>query len=151
MSLELPNYTLLFQLLFFGATIYTLSRFVFRPLLVVIQERRKRTLEALKIAETVSKEAASALNRYQTKIEQYKDELRAAREEVRQSLAKEEADQLRKIREDFLKITRETKKNIEVQLRKSETALSNEIEELSGEIFKKFSLRGNEETCPARQ
>ena len=88
MSLDLPNFTLIIQfVLFFGAFLM-LNIFVFTPLLKVIEERRKKTIETFKKTEELSQKAASLSHEYEGKLKDYRTQLKQKVDGERQEFLK---------------------------------------------------------------
>lgn len=141
MTLGIPNYTIFIQFFFFLGTLFVLHRFVFIPVLRVIEERRKKTIETFEEAQALSQDGAKKLLDYQEKMGSYKDTLREMKEGVKEELMNQESEQIAKTREDFLSLMQETKRKIATQLTQAQTKLSADINEVSLEIFKKLVSR----------
>lgn len=139
MTLELPNYTIFIQFLLFMGSLFVLTRFVFNPVMAVIEERRKKTTQALEQAQSLTKEATVSLDAYREKMGAHKETLKSTREGVRKELSGRETEKIAELRGAFLETMKETRKSVFEQLKKAEVQLTQDIETLSAEIYTKFS------------
>lgn len=141
MSFEFPNQTLFVQFLIFLATLFVLNRFVFIPLLAIIEERRKKTTKALKEAEELIKKTEELNVEWGRKIGIYKDHIRQTKERLRQEVLRRDSLEIGKTKEMFLISFKEAKEKIQQELMKSEVAIQSELKEMTADLFYKFLKR----------
>src|SRR3990167_11261655 len=70
--MEIKWYQLLFQIINFGVLVWLLNRFLYRPIINIIEQRNKKIIDSIKAAEDTLKE--------KTKIEELKKLARAEAE-----------------------------------------------------------------------
>ena len=138
MTLELPNYTLIIQFLLFVMAFGVLNVFIFSPFLQVIEARRKKTVDAIKRAEHLSKEATAILSQYELKLREQKEQIRKRTEQARQELNQKQSKHLEGIRADLLKNMNLKKQEIQKNTKIATEELSKEVEKLSEELSQKF-------------
>jgi F-type H+-transporting ATPase subunit b len=122
---------MIWTLVFFGLTFYTLKRFAFGRIQQLIDERRERIRKAIEEADKARAEARRLLEEHRQLIGQAKGEA----EEIR-STAKHEADaQLRRVKDeaeaDRRRRLEETKRQIEAETRRALEQIRAEVAELS--------------------
>ena len=138
MSLDLPNYTFWIQLMLFFGAFLALNYLVFTPLLKVIEERRKKTIETFKKTEELSQKTASLSHEYDGKLKEHRSHLKQKIEGARQEFLKNQAQILEKNREDFSQGMKRHQVGIGQQVVLAEKELTQDIENASLEIAHKF-------------
>lgn len=140
MSLELPNFTLAIQfMLFFGAFL-VLNQFIFVPLLKVIEERRKKTIETFKNSEDLSQKAIALSQEYEGKLKDYRGDLKQKVESARQDLLKKQAQILDEKKAELSQGIKRHRAIVQQQIAVAEKELVKDIEEISLDIARKFGV-----------
>lgn len=141
MSFEFPNQTIFVQFLIFLATLFVLNRFIFIPLLAIIEERRKKTTRAFKEAESLVKKTEELNNEWGRKVGIYKDHIRQTKERLRQELLRRDSEELGKTKAVLLISFKEAQEKIQQESKRSETTLQAELKGMVSDIFHKLITR----------
>lgn len=141
MSFEFPNQTVFIQFFIFLATLFVLNRFVFIPLLAIIEERRKKTTRAFKEAESLVKKTEELNAEWGRKVGIYKDHIRQTKERLRQELLRRDSEELGKTKEALLISFKGAQEKIQQESKRSETTLQAELKGMVSDIFHKLVTR----------
>jgi F-type H+-transporting ATPase subunit b len=99
--------TLLFQIFNFVVMVVILTRFFFKPVVRILDERAKRVTNALDEAERREKEAADAYAEYQEKLSQTQQQVAALRQQAQQDLDQARKSALGETREEIEKMRKQ--------------------------------------------
>lgn len=99
--MELNWSTFILELINFLVLVWILKRFLYQPVLAVIDRRKARIEGILQDARAMEKEAGSLRREYGERLEQWEQEKTREREGLRQELDKERERALENLREDL--------------------------------------------------
>ena len=100
------NYTLFIQIMVFFAVLWVLTRFLFRPVLKILDERTKKIEGLNKKGKEIEKEI-------ERKTEVYKDSLKGAKQEALKVKDDLKKDALKEEKEEIMAVTKKAKEIIE--------------------------------------
>ena len=123
MSLDLPNFTLVIQFVLFLAAFLMLYYWVFIPLLKVIEERRKKTIETFKNTEELSQKTMSLSHEYEDKLKDYRAQLKQKVDGERRELLKKQGQAIEETRQAHSKSMKNYRENIQKQIHMAEKEL----------------------------
>jgi F-type H+-transporting ATPase subunit b len=109
--MELDWTTFLLEIGNFLILVWILQRFLYRPVLTVIAERRAATQRTLNEAATKAIEAEALRARYETRLSDWAQEKEQSRAQLRDELAAERARQLAQLQADLAE-EREKRRNL---------------------------------------
>jgi len=134
----IPDFTLVVQMVLFGTLVFALNSLLFKPILSII-DRRKKQLEELEneinlFSESVEKKASE----YEDKLKQAK--IKAS--EMKKEIIQEGVDQAKNIvdavRNEIPVIAREFQQKMDKEVEKAKTILDGHSQRLSMEIAQKI-------------
>ncbi len=142
---------LLFQIINFGVILFILSRFLYKPLLGMLQKRKTEIANALANAERVRQEAAAQQVEFQKQLE-------AARREGQEAIARATA-QSEKVRQEIIakasaeaaQIKAKAIADVEYERKQAMMALQREIADLSLAMTRKVLAGGMVNEATHRQ
>lgn len=117
--------SLLFQVINFLILLYVLHRFVYKPLIVVLEKRRKQVDESVKKAEAIDRELEEAQSKHQDILNEARVEAQGIRE-----TASKDADGIR------TKKIEETRQEIQGLLDKARAQINEEKNQALSEVRK---------------
>ena len=133
-----PNQTLIIQIIIFLVLMMVLNRVLFRPMLALLEERKKRTEGRREQALVAEDQAKEMWEDYQAKLA----EARAKAESVRIELVRQgEAERQRltdEASEEAKKTVEELKAQVQQQAVKAKEALAAEVDALSKMMAEKI-------------
>lgn len=144
--------TLLFQILNFVVMAVILTRFFFKPVIRILDERSKRVTSALDEAENREQEATEMYAEYQRQVAEMQEQVRAARQQAEQELeqtrrrvldeARGEIQKMReKAKEEALEAHQQAIHQHRLELGRLTTTLSGRLmREAGGEGFQESSI-----------
>ena len=138
MSLDLPNSTFFIQLFFFLFTLFILNRFVFRPLILVIEERRKRGQETSSEATKITEKTQVLLMEYENKRAGYREQRHQKLEELKTKLYEAQNKQVEVARAEISRNFKKAKDSLAQSVQTAKTALENETISIVKTITEKF-------------
>jgi F-type H+-transporting ATPase subunit b len=104
--------TLLFQIFNFVIMVVILTRFFFKPVVRILDERSKRVTSALDEATRREKEAAEAYAQYQERLSQTQQQVAALRQQAQQDLDQARKRTLGETREEIEKMRKQAELEI---------------------------------------
>ena len=144
--------TLLFQILNFVVMVFVLWRFLFKPVIKILDERSSRVTRALEDAEQREREAQDLRVEYEEKLAQGQEQVIVMRQQAQEELAQTKSQILDETRQEITAIRDKAQAEIEEsrqqaiyqhrhELGRLVTALSARmIRESTGETFQKASI-----------
>lgn len=139
MKLELPNITIFIQSVLFFGVFFVLNAYVFSPMLVIIEERRKRSVLSLEEAKKKSEAATALLNTYQEVVDGFKEEIRIMKETARYEAEEEIRQKIEATQKEFFDILQKTKQDLKIQATSAKKILLSDLDNFVQIIFQKFS------------
>src|SRR3989338_5682727 len=127
MSLDLPNSTFFIQLALFLFTLYILNRFIFNPLILVIEERIK-----------ITEKTQVLLAEYENKRAGYREQRHQKLEELKTKLYETQSKQIEIARAEISRNFKKEKDSLAQSIQTAKTALENETISIVKTVTEKF-------------
>src|SRR3989338_922923 len=138
MSLDLPNSAFFIQLALFLFTLYILNRFIFNPLILVIEERRKRGQETSSEAIKITEKTQTLLAEYENKRAGYREQRHQKLEELKTKLYEAQSKQVEAARAEISRNFKKEKDSLAQSIQTAKTALENETISIVKTVTEKF-------------
>ena len=135
--MELPNFTLLIQLIIILSLMAVLSHFLFKPFLNILQERKERVERAEKKAKELRERAEELMERYRESMAQAQARGAEIREGIRKESLAQELDILHKAVEEANQSISEIKAKIAQETGTAKAGLRLQAQAISREIAAK--------------
>jgi F-type H+-transporting ATPase subunit b len=132
------NATLLFQIINFIILIFILDLILFKPLLRLREEREKLTAGKEEESRHQEAQAESMREEYMRKLQEARLQGRMKKELLEKDGALIEKEMVAKVRAEAASILKETKAQIEQEMKKTRESLASQIQLLSSQIAKKI-------------
>jgi F-type H+-transporting ATPase subunit b len=132
------NATLLFQIINFIILIFILDLILFKPLLRLREEREKLTAGKEEESRHQEAQAESMREEYTRKLQEARLKGRMKKELLEKAGTLIEKEMVAKVREEAASILKETKAQIEQEMKKTRESLASQIQLLSSQIAKKI-------------
>jgi F-type H+-transporting ATPase subunit b len=132
------NATLLFQIINFIILIFILDLILFKPLLRLREEREKLTAGKEEESRHQEAQAESMREEYTRKLQEARLQGRMKKELLEKAGTLIEKEMVAKVREEAASILKETKAQIEQEMKKTRESLASQIQLLSSQIAKKI-------------
>lgn len=135
------DYTIIIQAINFLVLLWLLNRFVYKPILNILEERSRKTTGTLKDAEKLEADASQMLEKYEKGVREAR--LNAQQEQGRLRLegVEKERDILDEARKNALESINNFRKNIANDSKEALDSLKRESQQLSSEIVKRILYR----------
>ena len=134
----IPDYTLLIQMVIFLALVFALNLLLFKPILSIIDRRKKQLEEADNeirlFNESVDKKAAE----YDEKLKQAKIKASEMKKEIIQEGANQAKNIVDAVRNEIPVIAREVQQKMDKEVEKAKAILDGHSKQLSMEIAQKI-------------
>lgn len=134
----IPDYTLLIQMVIFLALVFALNLLLFKPILSIIDRRKKQLEEADNeirlFNESVDKKAAE----YEEKLKQAKIKASEMKKEIIQEGANQAKNIVDAVRNEIPVIAREFQQKMDKEVEKAKAVLDGHSKQLSVEIAQKI-------------
>jgi F-type H+-transporting ATPase subunit b len=138
----IPDYTLLIQIVTFLVLIYVLNFLLFKPILNIIDRRKKQLEELENEIKLFNDSVDKRVSEYDEKLKQAKTNA----SELKKEIIKEGADQAKNIvdivRGEIPLMTQEFQKKMDKEIQAARKILDNQSRKLSLEIAEKVLGRG---------
>ena len=139
--MELSWTTFAFQVINFLILVWILKRFLYRPVLNVIQRRQAAVADTLSDAQSMREQAQAQQAQYDQRLQAWETEREAARERLRQEI-EEERSRLTQALTDHLEQTREKARVLaERDARETQRRLEESAVRLAGEFASRLLSR----------
>ena len=138
MSLDLPNSTFFIQLALFLFTLYILNRFIFNPLILVIEERRKRGQETSSEAIKITEKTQALLTEYENKRAGYREQRHQKLEELKTKLYEAQNKQIEVARTEMAKNFKKAKDSLGQSIQTAKADLESETINIVKTVTEKF-------------
>ena len=135
------NYTLVIQAINFFVLLWVLNRFLYKPILNVLEERGRKTAGTVKEADEMESDASEMLQNYERGLREAKVKAHEERNRIRIQGVEKEREILEKARKDALKSINKFRIKIESESEGALDGLKKESQELSSEIVKRILAR----------
>lgn len=119
------------QLINFTVLLFVLQRFLYKPMLKMLQQRKERIRESMDYAERVKKESERAEADYQQKIEESRREAQAIITQATQQAERAREDVLAKAREEAREIKNKAMTDVDYERKRVMADLRDEVADLA--------------------
>lgn len=99
--MELSWTTFLLEIINFLVLVFILQRFLYKPVLGVVEARQKHVQEALRQAESTQAEAEALKEQYEGRLQAWENERESHRQSLRNDIESERSRQLSKLRDQM--------------------------------------------------
>ncbi len=134
-GINLPN--LITQIVNFSILVFVLSRIVYKPILDILEKRKKKIEEGLMITESMLKEKEELEKKKQKVLEEARNEARAIVEKSRDEGKKVEQEVINQARKKAEEIIEHGKKDVEIRKKELEERMNRLAVDLATELSKK--------------
>ncbi len=135
------DYTIIIQAINFIILLWLLNRFVYKPILNILEERSRKTTGALKDAEKLVTDTSQMLENYERGLREAKVKANEERNRIRVQGVEKGGEILDEARKDALESINNFKSNIEKDSKEALDSLKRESHKLSSEIVKSILYR----------
>lgn len=132
------NYTLIIQAINFFVLLWVLNRFLYKPILNVLEERGRKTAGTMKDAAKLEADASEMLQNYESGLREAKVKAHEARNRIRIQGVEREREILDGARKDALKSINKFRSKIGDESKEALDGLKKESQKLSSEIVKRI-------------
>jgi F-type H+-transporting ATPase subunit b len=122
---------LIWQIVAFGLLIFVLQRFLYRPVLRMLDERRSRIDQSMRDAQTAAEKAAAAQAEFERRINDSKKEAQVILAKANETSAKLKEELLVEAREQARELVDKAKEEIEAERARTMSQLEKQIADLA--------------------
>ncbi len=135
------DYTIIIQAINFIILLWLLNRFVYKPIINILEERSQKTTGTLKSVEKLEADTSQMLQKYEDGLRAAKVKAHEERNRIRVQGGEKEREILDEARKRALESIDTFKSNIEKNAKEALDNLKSESHELSSEIVKRILYR----------
>lgn len=132
------DYTLLIQMANFLALLWILNRFIYKPILGVLDERKKRLDESERIVNDLKDKTSQKWEAYEAELQRAKLAATSEKERLKAEGLEAERKVLEEAREEAARIMNQARSKVEDQIRAAREVLRGQGEVLGMEIAEKI-------------
>ena len=136
-KLGLNGFQLLWQLVAFGLLVFLLRRFLYQPILKMLDERRSRIEQSMRDAQTAAEKAAAAQAEFERRIAESKREGQAILAQANEMSAKLREEILQVAREQAQQMIEKAKEEIDAERARTTLELQKQIADLAVSVSQK--------------
>lgn len=140
-SLGIDLRLIIAQIINFGLLLFLLTKFLYKPILKILDERKKKIAESLVSAQKIEAERAKIEEEKQKELERAKEAGREVMEEMKIEAGKQREETLKKAREEAEKIVQKAKEQLVLEKAKLQEELKAVAASLAITLAEKF-LKG---------
>ena len=122
---------IIFQIINFSLLLFVLAKFLYKPILKILDERKKKIAESLANAQKIDEELAKLEEKKGKEIEKAKEAGRSILEEMRVEGEKQRVETLTRAKEEAEKIAQRAKEQLDLEKEKLREELKAELVDLS--------------------
>jgi F-type H+-transporting ATPase subunit b len=122
---------LIWQIVAFGLLIFLLQRFLYRPVLRMLDERRSRIDQSMRDAQTAAEKASAAQAEFERRITESKKEAQAILAQANDTSAKLKEELLIEAREQARQLVEKAKEEIEAERARTMGQLEKQVADLA--------------------
>lgn len=131
------NYTLFIQIMVFFAVLWVLTRFLFRPVLKVLDERAKKIEDLNKKEKEIEEETERKMEGYQDNLKEARQRALRMRDELKRDALKEEKEKITAATKEAKDIMEDKRKGRQEEMKLVKKEMEKQIEESSLNIAEK--------------
>jgi F-type H+-transporting ATPase subunit b len=135
------DYTIIIQAINFLLLLWLLNRFMYKPILNILEERSRKTTGTLKDVEELEADTSQMLQNYERGLREAKIKAHEERNRIRLQGVEKERDILDEARKNALESINNFRRNIENDAKEALDSLKRESQKLSSEIVKRILYR----------
>lgn len=128
---------LLWQIVAFGLLVYLLQRFLYRPVLKMLDERRRRIEQSMTDAQTAAEKAAAAQAEFERRLAEARREAQSVLAQANEMSAKMREEILQTARQEAREMVDKARQEIEADRARSMAQLEKEVAELAISVSEK--------------
>lgn len=122
---------LVWQIVAFGLLVFLLQRFLYKPILSMLDERRQRIEQGMRDAQKASEQAAAAQQEFERRIAEAKKEGQAILAQANEMGAKLREEILAESREEARRMIEKAKEEIEADRARAMAELESQVADLA--------------------
>ena len=134
----IPDFTLLVQMVIFLAMIFTLNLLLFKPILSIIDRRKKQLDESENEIRLFNESVEKRVAEYEEKLKQAKLKASEQKKEIIQEGANQAKNIVDAVRNEIPAIAREFQQKMDKEVQKAKSILDGRSNDLSLEIARKI-------------
>ena len=134
----IPDFTLLVQMVIFLALIFTLNLLLFKPILSIIDRRKKQLDESENEIRLFNESVEKRVAEYEEKLKQAKLKASEQKKEIIQEGANQAKNIVDAVRNEIPAIAREFQQKMDKEVQKAKSILDGRSNDLSLEIARKI-------------
>jgi F-type H+-transporting ATPase subunit b len=128
---------LIWQIVAFGLLVYLLRRFLYRPVLKMLDERRRRIEQSMADAQTAAEKAAAAQVEFERRLAEARKEAQTVLAQANEMSAKMRDDILQTARQEAREMVDKARQEIEADRARSMAQLEKEVADLAISVSEK--------------
>jgi F-type H+-transporting ATPase subunit b len=132
------DYSVIYQIVLFLVVLVVLSKVLFRPYLILLDERERKTTEAQHDLGELEREAARLRAQYEDKIAQAQAAGDAAREAILQEARQQREAILNQARQEAMSILEGVRRELASQMQKERQLAATEVRTIAQEMASKI-------------
>lgn len=136
------DYTLLIQMANFLVLLWLLNRFLYRPILNVLDERRRRMEDSERSVRELQERTSRQWEAYQAELQKAKSSASAEKERLKAEGAEAERKLLEQVRAEAALSLEEARKMVQQELERAREALGAQADSIGLEMAEKILGRG---------
>ena len=122
---------LIWQIVAFGLLVFVLQRFLYKPVLNMLDERRSRIDQSLRDAQAAAEKAAAAQAEFERRINESKKDAQAILAQANETSAKLKEELLVEAREQARQLVDKAKEEIEAERARTMAQLEKQVADLA--------------------
>lgn len=119
------------QIINFGLLLFLLTKFLYKPILKILDERKKRIAKSLADAQKIEEERVSLKEEKEKELKKAKDEAKEIVSEAKSEAEKERSEILKRVQEETERMVQKAKEQLILEKEKVRQALKTEAVDLA--------------------
>lgn len=132
------DYTLLIQMANFVVLLWLLNRFLYKPILNVIEERKRRLEESERSVRELQERTARQWEAYQAELQKAKSSAGAEKERLKAEGAEAERRLLEQVRAEAARSVEEARRKVQQEMERAREALGAQADSIGLEMAEKI-------------
>ncbi|RMD96960.1 MAG: hypothetical protein D6812_16110 [Deltaproteobacteria bacterium] len=128
------NFNLIIQIVLFVCLVILLNRWLFQPVLRILEAREEQIEGANREAARIAAEIDEKLATYEAHLAAFREEARAMRTSIKEEAKAQEEQLLEEARQEAQRIVAEGRAQLEAETQKARQQLAKEAEKIADEI-----------------
>jgi F-type H+-transporting ATPase subunit b len=136
------DYTLLIQMANFLVLLWLLNKFLYKPILGILDERRRRMEDSERSVQELQERTSMQWAQYQAELQKAKSAANAEKEKLKAQGTEAERKLLEQARAEAARSVEEARKELEQELHRARQALGAQADSIGLEMAEKILGRG---------